>query len=145
MAAGASESEQRLPLVRRGYDPYEVQQLIGQLQSEIGALQRANAELRRRIDEFEHAGTPLPITKSLPDPEVVVDDARRLAERMLEQAAFEAAELRRSARLEADQVMSDANRHRDEVRLHHRTIGEQLQAAHVQISALLDHLGRAMP
>ena len=45
---------QRMPLVRRGYDPYEVQQVVGELTSEIGALRRANAELRRRLDELVH-------------------------------------------------------------------------------------------
>ena len=46
---------QRMPLVRRGYDPYEVQRVVGELTSEIGALRRANAELRRRLDEMTHA------------------------------------------------------------------------------------------
>ena len=46
---------QRMPLVRRGNDPYEVQRLVGELTSEIGALRRANSELRRRLDELTHA------------------------------------------------------------------------------------------
>jgi ABC-type transporter Mla subunit MlaD len=46
---------QRMPLVRRGYDPYEVQRVVGELTSEIGALRRANAELRRRLEELTHA------------------------------------------------------------------------------------------
>ena len=145
MVTVPNDLQQRLPLVRRGYDPYEVQRVVGDLTNEIAALQRANAELRRRLTEASSSESPPPVVADVvPHPDEVLHDARLLAQRMLEQAAFEAETLRTAARHEADHIMSEANQHRADVQQQHHRIGEQLRAAHLQISTLLDQLGRAV-
>lgn len=44
-------SGDRLELVRRGYDPYQVQRLVSTLSLELKALTAENDELRRRLNE----------------------------------------------------------------------------------------------
>jgi len=44
-----------LELVRRGFDPGQVQQLVGQLSSELKTMSAENERLRARVDELEHA------------------------------------------------------------------------------------------
>ena len=144
MATVPSDLQQRLPLVRRGYDPYEVQRVVGDLTSEIAALQRANHELRQRLIAATPRELPPPTEPAALDPNEVLHDARLLAQRVLEQAAHEADAMRTAARHEADRIMSDANQHHAHVLHQHHGLADQLQAAHLQISTLLDQLGRAV-
>lgn len=47
--------EDEIELVRRGFDPGQVQQLVGQLSAELKTLAAENDRLRARIAELEHA------------------------------------------------------------------------------------------
>ena len=47
--------DNELELVRRGFDPAQVQQLVGQLSTELKSMASENERLRARVSELEHA------------------------------------------------------------------------------------------
>jgi len=47
--------DNELELVRRGFDPAQVQQLVGQLSTELKSMATENERLRARVSELEHA------------------------------------------------------------------------------------------
>jgi cell division septum initiation protein DivIVA len=51
--------EDEIELVRRGFDPGQVQQLVGQLSAELKTLAAENDRLRARIAELEHSAAPV--------------------------------------------------------------------------------------
>jgi len=52
-----------LEFVRRGFDPAQVQQLVGQLSSELKTMASENERLRARVAELEQTpATPTPLT-----------------------------------------------------------------------------------
>lgn len=50
--------EDEIELVRRGFDPGQVQQLVGQLSAELKTLAAENDRLRARIAELEQSSAP---------------------------------------------------------------------------------------
>jgi cell division septum initiation protein DivIVA len=52
---GDLQMDNELELVRRGFDPAQVQQLVGQLSTELKSMASENERLRARVSELEHA------------------------------------------------------------------------------------------
>ena len=52
---GDLQMDNELELVRRGFDPAQVQQLVGQLSTELKSMAAENERLRARVTELEHA------------------------------------------------------------------------------------------
>lgn len=57
--AGTNGMDNDLELVRRGFDPSQVQQLVGQLSTELKAMSAENDRLRAKVAELEKAPRPV--------------------------------------------------------------------------------------
>lgn len=117
-----------LELVRRGYDPAQVQELVGTLSSELKALTAENDRIRAQLSELQQATPP---TAPTPDPDVFehwaaetnsllaaarVSIAAVHAQAVIDAAAAvaaaeaEAVEVRHQAQLDAELALGEANR-----------------------------------
>jgi cell division septum initiation protein DivIVA len=122
-----------LELVRKGYDPAQVQDLVGKLSSELKALSTENDRLRARATELEQ--TPPSPNAAADQPDVfqhwsnetnaLLDAARDNIAKVHAQAAadaaavlaaaeVQAAELRHQAQLDAELALGEAQRQADE-------------------------------
>lgn len=57
--AGTDGMDNDLELVRRGFDPTQVQQLVGQLSTELKSMAAENERLRNKVAELEAAPRPV--------------------------------------------------------------------------------------
>ena len=57
--AGTDGMDNDLELVRRGFDPTQVQQLVGQLSTELKSMAEENDRLRAKVAELEKAPRPV--------------------------------------------------------------------------------------
>jgi cell division septum initiation protein DivIVA len=113
-----------LSVVRRGYDPAEVQQLVGELAGELKVLADESDALRARIAELEQQPAAEPAAAA-PDNDVfahwsrettaLLDAARSSVEAVRFQAAADADAIRASAQAEADQILAEARHRADEM------------------------------
>ena len=122
-----------LELVRKGYDPAQVQDLVGKLSSELKALSTENDRLRARVTELEQ--TPPPPNAASEQPDVfqhwsnetnaLLDAARDNIAKVhaqaeadaavvLADAEVQAAALRHQAQLDAELALGEAQRQADE-------------------------------
>jgi len=115
-----------LSVVRRGYDPAEVQQLVGELAGELKVLADESDALRARIAELEQQ--PVAATETAPaapdndvfahwsrETTALLDAARSSVEAVRLQAAADADAIRASAQAEADQILAEARHRADEM------------------------------
>jgi cell division septum initiation protein DivIVA len=138
MAVVQGDVERQLPIVRRGYDPFEVQRLVGALSNEMRALTAANQELKLRLAGAS-LRAPLAATAAL-TPEL--DEGRRYAAELIAAAEREGNSIRQRARIDADRILELAHQRADEIDRQQVATAEQLRVAHAQIAqlvALLDH------
>ena len=107
------ELDQQLEIVRRGYDPHQVQRLVGSLAGELKALAVENAALREQLAAAEArpaeppshsltAGDDATAARSRETADVL-DAARLNVARVMERATKEAAELLAAAEHEAQE------------------------------------------
>lgn len=148
--------EHELELVRRGFDPAQVQQLVGSLAAELKTMAAANDRLRTRLAELE--ASPRAASSSAPAGDVfahwsnetnaLLDAARSSIARVTEKATADAAAamasgemaantIRQRAQLDADQILTDARRKADEIALE-----AQRHAAAVTAAAEADKAAR---
>ena len=57
--AAMGELDQQLEIVRRGYDPHQVQRLVGSLAGELKALAVENAALREQLAALQGGASPI--------------------------------------------------------------------------------------
>lgn len=141
MALVQGDVERQLPIVRRGYDPYEVQRLMGALSNEMRALAATNVELKQRLARAER---PLHAVPEPPDnPEL--DQARRYAAELLAAAEREGNSIRQRARVDADRIVELAQQRAVDIEHQHQSVAEQLRVAQEQIARLVTLLERRAP
>lgn len=147
-----------LNVVRRGYDPAQVQRLVGDLATELKMLSAESEVLRARVQELERsgptaAGDAADTERANPDRGAVVDNdvfahwsretnalldaARSAVEAVRAEAAADAMAMRASARAEADQMLAAARREADEMiaaaQLHHRVAKSEAEAVRATV------------
>jgi cell division septum initiation protein DivIVA len=120
-----------LSVVRRGYDPAEVQQLVGQLADELKLVAAESDQLRARIAELEqHTGSSVGAQGAPAEAATHADDvfahwsretnslldaARSSVDAVKSQATADAEAIRASAQAEADQILAEARHRADEM------------------------------
>ena len=136
-----------LTVVRRGYDPAQVQRLVGELAGELKALSAESDALRARVNELEQHGTPTAAAPTQAHTDVfehwsretndLLDAARAAVEAVRSQAEADALAMRASARAEADQMLAAARREADEMiaaaQLHHRVAKSEADAVRATV------------
>jgi cell division septum initiation protein DivIVA len=142
-----------LNVVRRGYDPAQVQRLVGDLASELKTLSDESEVLRARVQELERSGPAAGTETSGGNHTVAVgsdvfshwsretnallDAARAAVEAVRAEAAADAMAMRASARAEADQLLAAARREADEMiaaaQLHHRVAKSEADAVRATV------------
>lgn len=148
-----------LTVVRRGYDPAQVQRLVGELAGELKALSAESEALRARVQELEHGGhgtaesAPGGDAAAATDPasaatsdvfahwsretNALLDAARAAVEAVRSEAAADAVAIRASARAQADQLLAEARRQADEMiaaaQLHHRVAKSEADAVRATV------------
>jgi cell division septum initiation protein DivIVA len=132
MAVVQTDVERQLPLVRRGYDPYEVQRLVGVMSNEMSVLTRRNEELRARVVELQHLASPSHPSPGGPG----VDDARRHAADLVAAAEREGNAIRHRARIDADRILELATERADEIRKQQAITADQLRVVQAQLAQL---------
>ena len=128
LRTGRNDVDSELELVRKGFDPSQVQQLVGQLSAELKTMAAENDRLRGRMAELEAAPPPPPApgagsadifahwSKETND---LLDAARASISSVTEKATTDAAAavaagetaanaIRQRAQLDAEGVMADA-------------------------------------
>lgn len=141
MAMVRPDVERQLPLVRRGYDPYEVQRLMGALSNEISALVSLNGELRQRLAKAERPLHSVPDVPDSPD----LEQARRYAAELVAAAEREGNTIRQRARIDADRIVELAQQRAAEIEQQHELVAGQLKAAQEQIAQLVRLLEQRAP
>jgi len=127
LRTGSNDVDSELELVRKGFDPSQVQQLVGQLSAELKTVAAENDRLRGRMAELEAAPPPPPApgaastdifahwSKETND---LLDAARASISSVTEKATTDAAAavaagetaanaIRQRAQLDAEGVMAD--------------------------------------
>lgn len=144
-----------LTVVRRGYDPVQVQRLVGELAGELKVLSAESEALRARVVELEHSGSAggeVPVhTAATAAPtaptdvfqqwsnetNALLDAARAAVAAVRLQADADAMAIRASARAEADQLLAAARREADEMiaaaQLHHRVAKSEADAVRATV------------
>ena len=122
---GSGNVENDLELVRRGFDPSQVQQLVGQLSAELKTMSAENDRLRARVGELEAAPaatTPSDLfgmwSKETNDLMAaarasiasVTDKATADAAAALAAGETAATTIRQRAQIDADGIIADAKR-----------------------------------
>jgi len=141
-----------LTVVRRGYDPVQVQRLVGELAGELKVLSAESEVLRARVVELEQSsgavGT-VPVHTAAPaaptdvfqqwsnETNALLDAARAAVAAVRLQADADAMAMRASARAEADQLLAAARREADEMiaaaQLHHRVAKSEADAVRATV------------
>jgi cell division septum initiation protein DivIVA len=141
MAAVQGDVERHLPIVRRGYDPYEVQRLVGALSNEMRALAATNTELKQRLASVER---PLRVALEPPDGPAL-EETRRYAAELLAAAEREGNSIRQRARIDGDRIIELAHRRAGDIEQQHEVVAQQLRAAQEQIAQLVRLLEQRAP
>lgn len=125
LMTGSGNVDNDLELVRRGFDPSQVQQLVGQLSAELKTMAAENDRLRTRVTELESAPaatTPSDIfglwskeTNDLMDAArasiaSVTDKATADAAAALAAGETAATAIRQRAQIDAEGIVADAKR-----------------------------------
>ena len=141
MAVVQSDVERQLPIVRRGYDPYEVQRLVGALSNEMRALAATNIELKQRLSL-----APPTLQRSFePAPTPALDEARRYAAELIAAAEREGNTIRQRARMDGDRIIQLARQRADEIDQQHTVVAEQLKVMQAHIAQLVRLLEQPAP
>jgi cell division septum initiation protein DivIVA len=147
---GENDVMTELTVVRRGYDPGQVQRLVGELAGELKALSAESDALRARVHELEqpaHTAATAVAAAHPAEPDVfahwsretnaLLDAARSAVEAVRSQADADALAIRASARAEADQLLAEARREADEMiaaaQLHHRVAKSEADAVRATV------------
>jgi cell division septum initiation protein DivIVA len=141
MALVQGDVERQLPIVRRGYDPYEVQRLMGALSNEMRALAATNMELKQRLARAERPLHAVPQPPNSPE----LDQARRYAAELLAAAEREGNTIRQRARLDADRIVELAQQRATDIEHQHDLVAQQLKVAQEQIVQLVRLLESRSP
>jgi len=141
MALVQGDVERQLPIVRRGYDPYEVQRLMGALSNEMRALAATNLELKQRLARAERPLHAVPTPADSPE----LDHTRRHAAELLAAAEREGNTIRQRARLDADRIVELAQQRATDIEHQHDLVAQQLKVAHEQIAQLVRLLETRTP
>jgi cell division septum initiation protein DivIVA len=155
-----------LELVRKGYDPAQVQELVGKLSNELKTLAADNDQLRAQVVQLEQAAASPSAVDTMPSatPDVFAhwsnetnallaaareniakvhaqaesDAAARLAE-----ADAAAAAVRHQAQLDAELVMTEAQKQADQTNTQVADAKAQLAELVQQRASISQHLGNA--
>jgi cell division septum initiation protein DivIVA len=120
-----------IEMVRRGFDPSQVQQLVGQLSAELKTMAAENDQLRARVAELESSARPAPTTSNdifthwSQETNDLMDAARASIRSVTERATVDAAAalaagetaataIRQRAQIDAEGILSEARRHAEE-------------------------------
>jgi cell division septum initiation protein DivIVA len=120
-----------LELVRRGFDPSQVQQLVGQLSSELKTMAVENDQLRARVAELERNSPAAPTTANdifahwSRETNDLMAAARASIQSVTERATADAAAalaagetaataIRQRAQIDAEAILAEARRQADE-------------------------------
>jgi DivIVA domain-containing protein len=136
--------------IRRGYDPEQVRNYLGQVAAQVEALERQLREAKLEADSSQ-APTVIPESEARPDappqPDPYEELAGRLselirtadqqAERILSEANAEAGRQMAEARTEADRIRTDAQSRAEEAR---QQGDEVLQRARAEAERVLSSL-----
>jgi len=145
-----------LTVVRRGYDPAQVQRLVGELAGELKLLSAESEALRARVVELEQTGAtgaanPVGVANPVGaagtaadvfqhwgnETTALLDAARAAVAAVRAQAEVDAMAMRASARAEADQLLAAARREADEMiaaaQLHHRVAKTEADAVRATV------------
>ena len=134
----------KLSVVRRGYDPAEVQELVGQLANELKSQVDESDVLRARIAELEHQrSVPPPPPSTNPGATPRTDDVfahwTRETTALLDAARAGVEAVKVSAQAEADQILAEARHQADEMiaaaQLHSRNTMSDADAIRASIVA----------
>ena len=125
----AVEQATELELVRRGFDPGQVQSLVGSLAGELKNMAAENERLKGRITELEQAPTKVKSDEDVfahwsTETNALLDAARASIARVTEDATTNAASavsagemaataIRQRAQIDADQLIAEARRQAD--------------------------------
>ena len=143
------ELDQQLEIVRRGYDPHQVQRLVGSLAGELKALAVENAALREQLAAAEArpaeppshsltAGDDATAARSRETADVL-DAARLNVARVMERATKEAAELLAAAEHEAqEKAAQQSTAALAAAEAHAKEMLDGAEAELAQVTALLE-------
>ena len=133
----------KLSVVRRGYDPAEVQELVGQLATELKSQVDESDVLRARIAELEQQRSVPPPPSTTPVATPRTDDVfahwTRETAALLDAARAGVEAVKVSAQAEADQILAEARHQADEMiaaaQLHSRNTMSDADAIRASIEA----------
>ncbi len=120
-----------IEMVRRGFDPSQVQQLVGQLSAELKTMAAENDQLRARVAELESSARPAPTTSNdifthwSQETNDLMDAARASIRSVTERATVDAAAalaagetaataIRQRAQIDAEGILGEARRRAEE-------------------------------
>jgi cell division septum initiation protein DivIVA len=139
----AVEQATELELVRRGFDPAQVQSLVGSLATELRAMTTENEQLKARVAELEQAPRSAAVTDIFEhwstETTALMDAARASISRVTEQATTDAASavsagevaanaIRQRAQLDAESLLANARKQADGVLAEARGQADRTQA-----------------
>jgi cell division septum initiation protein DivIVA len=128
---GSGNVDNDIELVRRGFDPSQVQQLVGQLSGELKTMAAENDQLRARVAELEASARPVPTTTNdifthwSKETNDLMDAARASIRSVTERATSDAASalaagetaataIRQRAQIDAEGILAEARRQAEE-------------------------------
>jgi cell division initiation protein len=118
--------------VRRGYDPDQVQDYLGQIATQVEALEKELREERLQSSGREAPPVPaVPVAPAAPEPASVEDAYAQLSARLatvLRTADEQAQQLVADARAEAKKVMEEAQAEADAIRVDAQATAEEARA-----------------
>lgn len=123
--------ENDIEMVRRGFDPTQVQQLVGQLSAELKTMAAENDQLRARVAELESSARPAPTSSNdifthwSKETNDLMDAARASIRSVTERATADAAAalaagetaataIRQRAQIDAEGILAEARRQAEE-------------------------------
>ena len=126
---GSGHVDNDIEMVRRGFDPSQVQQLVGQLSGELKTMAAENDQLRARVAELEASARPVPTTSNdifthwSKETNDLMDAARASIRSVTERATADAAAalaagetaataIRQRAQIDAEGILAEARRQR---------------------------------
>jgi DivIVA domain-containing protein len=143
-------------VVRRGYDPTQVDAYLPQLVARLEDAERARAELQREVTSLQQQAPPTfeqlgaeaaaVLQEAGRSGEQLVDKARRRADTIVEGAQQQAEQIRTDVTSKAQAVLAEANQAAEQVRLEVEQERAALYAETQQVrefrDGLLEDLGR---
>jgi cell division septum initiation protein DivIVA len=143
-------------VVRRGYDPTQVDAYIPQLVARLEEAERARVELQREVESLRRQAPPtfeqlgaeaaMVLQEAGRSGEQLVDKARRRAETIVEHAQQQAEQIREDVTGKAQAVLAETNQAAEQVRQEVEQERAALYAETQQVrefrDGLLENLGR---